>query len=411
MNTLSTQQRHAWQNAVLEERLTTLMPRLMRETGIDLWLILAGEYNEDPVFKTLVPARCQYASRLTCLAFSLGSDGSFEAVSINKPNPALAAFYRPIPYNSDTQWQAISDYIAARNPQRIGVNISGDDSLCGGLSHGLYARLTGQLGPELAARLVSAEPLCVRWMEQRLEAELSAYPALYALTTHVLARAFSRECITPGLTTTQELEYWVTDQFARLGVGTCFPTDINLQRQGEGGGMLQGVIRPGDLLHYDAGVDYLGLCTDHQRLAYVLRPGESQAPEGIAQGFAQGRRFGDMVAREFIAGRTGNDIFLAAKQAAQSAGMEASLYTHPIGNYCHAAGPTVGMYDKQAPIPHKGDRVLHPDTAYALEYNVAATVPQWGGQKVWFYLEETVLFRRDSQLEYLDTAYRDLLLI
>lgn len=391
------------------KRLDTLLPRLMEETGIELWLIITGEQNEDPVFRSLVPSAVMNASRTTCLAFVKEKDGSYGRYSINKPNRRLARFYKQLKFDNNLQWDYIADFIREKDPKTIGVNISRISTLCSGLSAAFYLRLVEQLG-DLAGRLTDATPLCVRWIETRTEDELAMYPSIYKLTTEIMARAFSREVITPGITTTQEVEWWIIEESNRLGIPLSFRPDVNLQRPGSNG-MVEGTIRCGDLLHYDDGIVYLGLATDHQRLGYVLKPGETEAPAGLLEGCRIGREFADMTGREMLFERTGNEVFFAAKEAAAKAGIEATLYTHPVGSFVHSAGPTIGLYDKQEFIPGSGENRVHPDTAYALEYNVALPVPEWNDQKVWFYLEETILLRESGKIEFLSPEHGQLMLI
>lgn len=397
-------------DCITRERIYSLLPRVMKEAQIDMWLILAAEYNEDPVFASLVPGIISNASRLTCMVFYLEEEGTLDAVSINKPSRAMGHFYRQLAYNTDRQWEAIKQYIEEKNPKKIGINISEVSALGAGLSYALYEELKANLGEALSEKLVSADALAVGYLEHLIEEEKALYPAIYKITTDVMTRAFSRETIVPGITTTEELEFWAADEFRKRGLVTCFPPTINLQRQGREESMISGVIEPGDLLHYDAGIEFLGLCTDLQRLAYVLKPGEADAPEGIKRGFWLGREFGYLAAEEFCEGRTGNEVFLKTMEKTRERGIRATLYSHPIGKHCHGAGPTIGLYDKQEPIPGKGDRRLSHHTAFALEYNVLTHVEEWN-QDVYFYLEETVLFSKDGQLEYLDKAYQDLILI
>lgn len=408
---LPLQQQFAIRDEITRQRLFEVLPAAMRDSGIDLWLILASECNEDPVFASIVPAVASQASRMTCIIFTLGADGAFGAYSINKPNAQLARFYTQLPYGTDSQWQTINAFIRQQDPRKIGINISTASALGGGLSHALYCELQQNLDQDLLDRLVDADPLSVRWLETRTPRELAMWSAPYEVTTQVMGQAFSRRVITPGVTTTEEVEAWCEQRFADLGLPTCFCPTVNLQRRGESGSMLTGVIRHGDLLHYDAGIQYLGLCTDLQRLAYIRCPGETDAPAGIRQGFERGHRFGALVARQFAAGRSGNEIFTASLDAARAEGLDAMLYTHPIGVHCHGAGPTIGLYDKQAPIEERGDRVVRKNTGYALEFNVASPVAEWGGQKVYFYLEETVVFTEDHKLHYLDDDWHKLILI
>ena len=412
MKILPIEKQHKIKDEITKNRIDNIMPQVMKETGIDMWLILAAEYNEDPVFKTIVPGANANAARLTCIVFSIDKSGNYEAVSINKPNASLARFYKQLPYNTDTQWETIKAYITKKNPSKIGVNISDVCSLGAGLSYSLYKELKENIGGRFFKKVVSAEPLSVRWMEYRTEEELAMYSHVYEVTTGIMARAFSKEVITPGVTTTQDVQFWAADQFRALGLGVCFPPTVNLQRKGcTDNTMITGTIRHGDLLHYDAGIEYLGLCTDLQRLAYVLHPHEDAVPKGILAGFNKGQEFGRIASRHFISHRTGNEVFKGALKDASDKKIEAMFYTHPIGFYCHGAGPTIGLYDKQEDIPGRGDRKLNKNTCYALEYNVACPVEEWGGQKVYFYLEETVMFIEDGRLEFLDRDYGKVMII
>ncbi len=410
IETLPVRKQHEICDGIKLKRLETLLPKIMKESGIDMWLILAGEYNEDPVFFSLVPSIVENASRMTCLAVVKEKDGSYGRYSINKPNRYLGRFYKQLEFDNSLQWQQIADFIREKDPKTIGINTSPLSPLASGLTAALYGHLVKVLGP-LSERLVCADDLAVRWIETRTDEEMAMYPSVYEVTTQIMNRAFSREVIVPGVTTTEDVEWWCVEEFYKRGLPQGFRTAVNFQRRGEEGGMLTGVIRHGDLLHYDAGIRYLGLATDHQRLAYVLKPGETEAPKGIREGFMLGHRFSDMTGREMLFGRTGNEVFHAAKAAAAKEGIDASLYTHPIGLYVHSAGPTIGLYDKQESIPGRGENIVRPDTAYALEYNVASEVPEWGGQKVRFYLEETVLLRESGKISYLDADYEKLILI
>ncbi len=411
MFTLPRQKQHQIRDSITRERLETLLPRIMKEAGIDMWLILAAENNEDLIFRTIVPAKVTFANRTTCIIFTLDKDGSLDAVSINKPNPALAAFYRQITYDADTQWDTIVSYIQQKAPEKIGINISPISTHGAGLTHVLYQQLTEYLPKKYCDRLCDADRISYRWLEERTERELAMYPSIYELTVHVLDRAFSREVIVPGVTTTDEVEYWIADTYQQLGVQNFTGAWVDFQRCGDERTMAKGTIMPGDLIHYDIGLEYLGLCTDLQRFGYVLRPGETEVPKGILNGFHQGLKFGRLAAGAFRAGRTGNEVLLEALSSGRQAGMRPMFYTHPIGLTVHGAGPAFGLPDKQYALPGKGELPLHLNTAYALEYNVPCPVPEWNDQEVVFYLEETVLFTKDGELTYLDNAYDKIRLV
>lgn len=379
---------------ILKERLEKLMPRLLRECGVDMWLVICREYNEDPVFKTLTPQLVKSASRLNCFIFSLDKEGKYEALSLSRPSGRLAPYYTQA-YDPKTQdqYEAIVKAVVDREPCRVAVNVSSICAQADGLSKQLWDELYSRLGD----RLVPDESMAIRWLETRTDRELELYPAIYRVAMDVLREAYSLDVITPGVTTTTDVEYYIMQRISDMGLEAWFAPDVDVQRRGGSGQRMSDVvIEKGDLLHTDMGLTYLNLNTDTQRLAYVLRDGERSIPAGILAGFARGNRFQDIVRENYVAGRTGNEIFFASMEQAKAEGLRPMLYTHPIGFYGHAAGPIIGLYDNQGFVPGRGELRLHPNTCYALELNVTEAVPEWDGQDVCFMMEETIAFTGDA---------------
>jgi hypothetical protein len=394
---LPLRERPAVENRILEARLDTLLPALMEETGIDMWLVIAREYAEDPVYFSLVPQPSFAARRTTMLMFYRGPEG-FEKLSVNR---------YPLggPYETgwsggelDAQWQALADLIVDKDPRTIGINVSTHWPVADGLTHGLHERLMAVLPESLRQRVVPAESLVIRWMETRTEQELALYPHIVGIARQVIAEAFSSRVITPGATTTEDVAWYIHQRFAGLQLPVWFHPDVNRQRAGQAceeespfcGD--EGLIQPGDVLHTDVGICYLKLCTDTQEMGYVARLGEEDVPEGLKKALALGNRWQDGLTGAFQTGRSGNDILARSLQAAGQLGIRASTYTHPIGFVGHAPGPTIGMWDNQGETPVRGDWPLHPNTAYAIEGNIKARVPEWGDQFVIIKLEQSAVF-------------------
>lgn len=393
---------------ILKDRLENLMPRLLKECGVDMWLVLCREYNEDPVFKTITPQLVKNASRTSCFIFSLDQNGTYEALSLSRPNPRLEPFYIQA-YNpkTESQYDAIAKAVAQRNPKKVAVNISVDCAQADGMSKMLYDNLYECLGD----KIVPDDTIAIRWLETRTEKELELYPSIYRIAMDVLREAYSRDVITPGVTTTTDVEWFIMQRINDMGLDAWFAPDVDLQRRGETDQRMSGVvIQEGDLLHTDMGLAYLNLYTDSQRLGYVLREGETEIPEGILNGFARGNRFQDIVRENFVEGRTGNDIFFAAVEQAKQENIRPMLYSHPIGFYGHGAGPSMGMYDNQGFVPLHGELKLHKDTCYALELNITEPVPEWDNQDVCFMLEETIAYT-GGQTNFMDGDRKTILKI
>jgi Xaa-Pro aminopeptidase len=373
----------------------------MREAGVDMWLVIAREYNDDPVFLSLVPKPRFTARRTTMLVFFDRGDGGVERLTVSRY--PLGAMYEAAWEGGDldAQWQRLAEVIAERDPQTIAVNTSDTWSVADGISHSLYSKLAASLSPELKARLQSSERLVVRWMETRTEAEVEVWQRAVAIARETIARAFSSEVITPGVTTVGDVSWFIRSRFEEEGLEPWFHLHVNRQWQGAdfgenapflGDGSRDGIIRRGDVLHTDVGLCYLGLCTDTQEMGYVLKLGESEPTEGLVKAMRTGNRWQDALTAEFVTGRTGNEILAAAQESLEKMGIQHAIYTHPLGVYGHAPGPTIGMWDNQGPTRGLGDWPLYPMTGYAIEGNVVVEVPEWGGQRVQMKLEQSAFF-------------------
>jgi hypothetical protein len=399
---LSERERPAVINKILRDRLDTLLPRLMRETGIDLWLVINREYVEDPVYLTLVPEPVFHARRLSMLVFYDRGPGEGKGVErLTVSRYPMEGFYTASWQGgtAESQWKRLAEIIAERNPKKIGINTSKEWSFGDGLSSGLRDSLMEALGPSLKDRVTSADKLCVRWLETRTPLERDLYTHMTAIARGVVSEAFSARVITPGVTTTDDVAWYIRQRFTDLGLGTWFVPSVDLQRVGQkcaadspfcGG---DGVIERGDVLHTDVGIKYLRLNTDTQEMGYVLRQGETEVPEGLKKALAAGNRWQDLLTDSFAVGRTGNEIFSRTDAGAKKEGLNHSTYSHPVGFHGHAAGPAMGMWDnQQGNVPVTGAWPMAAETAYAIEGNVKAAVPEWKGQFVQIKLEQTAYF-------------------
>lgn len=382
---------------ILQERIEQLLPSLMQQSGIDMWVIISREYNEDPVLKTFLPATWLSARRRTMLVFYTHPDKkTFEKLAIARYNvgETIKASWNMEKFPD--QWDALIDIIQSRNPQKIGINLSDHYGHADGLVHTEYMELMKRLAPAFQKKVVSAEKLAISWLETRTPREMMIYPKLVQLTHELIVEAFSEKVITPGVTTTDDVVWWFRRRFQEMGLETWFHPSVDVQRNDPqdfehlrsfSNRPKDQVIMPGDLIHCDVGITYLRLNTDIQQHAYLLKPGETDVPESIKKAFARANRLQDILTGTFSSGKTGNQMLSEALAQAKAEGIIPSIYTHPLGFHGHAAGPAIGMWDMQNGVPGTGDYPLKPNTAYSIELNAATDIPEWKKQ-VRIMLEE-----------------------
>lgn len=408
---LSPRERADLENRILAQRLDTIIPQIMREEGIDMWLLVAREYFEEPVVATMLDAETMHARRRTILVFHDPGNGQpIERLTVSRYG--LGGLFAPTwnPDEQPDQWQAVADLIAARDPAKIAINSSDLYQFADGMTLSQYDRFMAKLPPALQTRVVSGENLAIRWLETRTPAEMELYPTVVRIAHSVIGEAFSRKVITPGVTTAEQVQWWYRDRLMALGLTPWFHPSVAIQRQGATG-MLEGdeMIRPGDLLWTDFGITYLRLNTDTQHLAYVLKPGETDAPAGLRAGLANSNRVQDFLTRAFKVGISGNDALAQARADSIAAGLDPSIYTHPIGHHGHGAGPSIGFWDNQNADP-RGGGPIRANTAWSIELTSYAAVPEWGGQRVDFRTEEDAFFD-GTTVRYIDGRQTEITLI
>jgi Xaa-Pro aminopeptidase len=396
-------------NDWLRKKLETVLPAMMDECGIEMWLIIAREYNEDPVIMSLLPEPNLYARRRTILILHRQPDKA-ERLAVYRYG--FGDFYEGVwDPEKEEQYECLARIIHERKPKNIGINVGNTWAFGDGLTHGEYTLLVDSL-KESTDILVSAEKLCIRWLETRIKEELETYPMLVELTHAIIQEAFSSKVITPGVTTTDDVQWWIRQRMLDLGVEMWFPATVDLQGMNDpyDAEEKRTLIHRGDLLHCDVGFYYLGLATDVQENCYILKQGEYEAPAGLKSALATGNKLQDILAGAMKTGLTGNEILKKALENAAREGIKASIYTHPIGVHGHGAGPTIGLWDQQGGVPGRGDHPLYGDTCYAVELNIKQAVPEWDGQEVRMSLEETAWWTGEK-LNYLSGRQKKLFLV
>lgn len=402
---LSMKERAATINRLLEDKVKNYLPEIMRREGVDMWVVMSREYNEDPVIKTLLPAEWLAARRRTILVFFDKGEGSeLETLAVARYDVGSvfkSAWDKEL---QPDQWDRLSEIIKERNPKKIAINKSENFGLADGIVATDYEEFKDAIGGNFSQRVVSAEKVAIGWLETRSEAEMAIYPHIVKISHEIIKEAFSSQVITTGVTTTEDVVWWMREKVRELKLQTWFHPTVDIQRADpERFDHLRtfskrpepGVIMPGDLLHCDFGITYLRLNTDQQQHAYVLRPGENDVPDFLKKAFKNGNRLQDIFTNNFKEGRTGNEVLKMSREQAIAEGITPSIYTHPIGYHGHAAGTTLGMWDSQGGVPVTGDYPLHLNTAYSIELNASTYIEEWG-KDVRIMLEEEAFFNKDG---------------
>jgi Xaa-Pro aminopeptidase len=384
----------------LKLRLERGLPELMRNHSVSMWLVICREYNEDPAFRSLTSPTVFAARRRTILVFyDQGKEKGVERLALGGgSNGGLYRVYRdPEVENRELwgegQWALLRKVIAERDPKTIAVNISHTHAFSDGLSAGEWEKLQQALGQVYLKRVVRAEMLPLEYIETRLPEMLPTYKQMMEIVHWIIERAFSSEVIKPGKTTNQDVVWWMRQKVNDLGLGTWFQPTVRVQRKGSGvpSNLAEGepvLIERGDVLHCDFGITAMGLATDTQHMAYVLREGEIEAPEGVRKALANTIRMQDILMERMKPGRTGNEVLADAIATMKAEKINGTFYTHPVGDHGHGAGPLVGLWDRQEGVPGRGDVKIRPNSWFSIELGARTPVPEWGGQELFVGQEE-----------------------
>ena len=404
---------------IIDERIETVLPDLMERTGIDMWVIISREYNEDPVLKTFLPSTWQTARRRTILLiYNPGSGEPLETLAVARYGVGKTFIKAWDKELHGDQWKRLAELIEERNPNKIGINYSDTFALADGITHTEYDLFLESLKPAQREKVISAEELAVGWLETRSKTEMIIYQQICRIAHEILAAGLTDEVIQPGITTTNDVAWWYRDRIRELKLTAWFHPSVSIQREASPAldaksSILarhdDNIIMPGDLLHVDFGITYLRLNTDTQQHAYVLKTGENKIPNDLEIAMKNGNRLQDILTGEIAAGRTGNEVLASALSKAKNEGITPSIYTHPIGYHGHGAGSTIGMWDQQGGVPGGGDYPIYPNTAYSIELYAETNVPSWG-KPVRIKLEEDAMFDGDS-VYYIDGRQNEIFLI
>ncbi len=381
--------RDAW----LVKRHEMLLP-MMRRHGIEMWIVVNEEFHDDPLTEYVAPAR-PYTGRRDIFVFvDAGGEGLRKVATTGYWEESVASFFEspvdPLPAGA-----VLRDLFERHQPATIGLGIGGSRGVTRSLTHDAYLFLAQALGSEAEQRFVSAEPLIEEYLATRIPEEREQYGRLVALTEDITRRALSGKVIEPGVTTVGDVRRFMYDELWRHGVRTWFQPDLRVQRRGMENVGSRGflavapeetVIEPGDLVHIDFGISYMGLDSDWQKMAYVLLPGEEEVPPGLKAALANTNALQDaLTLRASRPGKTAREAYEATMLEMEERGIQAQIYSHPLGNQGHGLGPSI---DFRGAGGEAASKVLVEGSYISIELNTRTPVPEWDGQEVFVMQED-----------------------
>ncbi len=397
----------------LEERLEVNLPKIMREQGVDMWVVSMREYNEDPVYWGLVDPTTFAARRRTIYVFfDQGPEEGVRRLALG--GGSMGGLYETYRAQQDTereeqaelwgagQWRLFAQVVRELDPKVIAVNIDHEHNFADGLTAGEWEQMREALGPELESRVVRNPRLVIDYLAMRVPSMTPVYRRAQVMVHEIISAAFSNLVITPGETTTQDVAWWMRQRVNDLGLQTWFQPSVSVQRRGVEGSELgeNPVIQPGDVLHCDFGLIVMGMKTDTQHMAYVLREGETDAPEGMKVALANAQRLQDILLEKTEVGMSGNEVLHAVLEQMNAEGLNGTMYSHPIGDHGHGAGPLIGLWDYQEGVPGRGDVPVIPSMWFSTELQVTTPVPEWDNQPVRMAMEEEAEITAEGEMRW-----------
>jgi hypothetical protein len=402
----------AEQQMWLETRLETVLPALMAEYDVSMWILSMREYAEDPVFWSMTAPTTFAARRRSIYVITRQDDGTLERLALGGTSQGgvFEAFRstRPAPTRAtgelvgDEQWNLLRELVEDRDPANIVLNIDPAWAFSDGLHSGEAEVLLEALGEKYVGRVKREPRLAMNYISLRLPEMMPRYRKIEETVHAIISEAFSNSVITPGVTTTDDVVWWMRQKLQDLGYTTWFQTSVGVQRA-EGGDPTQGgdeeddvVIMPGDLLWTDFGVVAMNLHTDTQHLGYVLRDGETDAPAGLKQCLVNSNRLQDILLSHMEPGLTGNQVLANTLEQMRGEGINGTVYTHPIGDHGHGAGPLIGRWDAQEGVPVRGEAIMLPNVWHSIELQATTEIPEWGGKEASCRQEEEAYLGGDG---------------
>ncbi len=383
------------------DKFEQVLPRAMRDNGIDMWIVAVKENHYDPLWKDLG------RGYVTGVGYYMFTDRGGDRIERIALGPSGYLLNESGAYDGMSAATMLADFVRQRDPKRIGVNMSDEIGPADGLSVTMLAHLKKTLGEPYASRLVSAEKLVVDFRTRRVASEIVAFGEAAGIAVQLAERALSNEVITVGKTTLEDVAWWMQDRLLERGLGSEFdmPSVYVTGPNGIVATSTARVIQPGDVMMIDWGVQLMNFGTDVKRVAYVLKPGETVPPRSIQQAFDKAVAVRDVLKKAIRPGLTADETAKNMDKALAAAGYGVIEFNrpnrddrtdvvygfHPVGNTGHDIGPSMTTWQ-----PKQRTFTLRTQHLFSFEYFAYSPIEEWGGAKLRVPIEDDALLTEDG---------------
>ncbi len=384
-------------NQIRNDKFDLILPEVMRENNIDMWIIMNREGNFDPLYPDMGEG---YVGLTGYYVFTDRGDDRIERAALGISGYLLKEGGAYDHFGSELE---LKEYVAERNPKRIGLNMSEHIGGADGLSYSGYQELVEVLGSEYEKRFVSAEKLVSDFRSRRVASEIAVYGEACELSYTIAEKALSNEVITPGITTLEDVAWWIKEQQFKHNLESSFgmPSVYITGPRGVIATSTDKIIERGDVIMLDYGVGLMNMYTDMKRIAYVLREGETSIPPGIQNAFDQGVKVRDIIKKTIKPGLTAKATEDKIYEALATAGFnkmkgfnqftegevtDVIIGCHSVGNWGHGLGPSIAFFN-----PVRLGYEIKPTNLLSIELFAYTKVPEWAGKKLRIPLEDDAI--------------------
>ncbi|GAC13256.1 M24 family metallopeptidase [Aliiglaciecola lipolytica] len=399
---------------IRKKRIATLLPSALKEANVDAWLVICRENNNDPLADHV---GCENAGQTAAFLF-YNHEGQFHSMAFSPVGEATAfkdvdLLNEVVPVErSASAIQIAADYLKNKDFKSIAINMSTKNAQADGISFTQYQQLSSALGDEYSKKLTSAEEVIYQWLSIKLPEEIEIMRQAAKLTAQWQIEAYQQ--VTPGVTTDADVARFLKAKMREAGVtdGWAAAQNPNVNSGTDRGHShpMEKIIQPGDVIQTDFGIRvYDRWVTDIQRFAYVLKPGETKAPEDI-QGYWENAKQGQKAA--FLAmkpGVKGVDVDAAQRKIMEDTGSIPLMWStgHPVGYVAHDTGPNLGG-SRATSVRPAAQKVLATGMTFAFDGFYSWLLDN--GQPKTISVEEMVEITEDGA-EYLIPPQQELILI